>query len=760
MTSQPNSLLGRDLRRRQPPRAPVAEPQSVLGLAGETIDPQAHLTETAAPEPASVAAAPPETDPQATSRHRHHVRPRPAPADDAWRPLIDIRTVLAAIADTRWVIGLLTVAGLALGILLSMGIPKYYYSTVELLIDPRDLKISERELLPSGLPYDASLALVENQTKIITSRRVMEGTVDKLRLADDPEFNGEGLGMPSPLTMLMKLIFGSDASNELRLRALAVESLYKAISVSREPKTFLVNLTVRSEVADKAALIANEIAAIYIGAQQDIQSGAAQRASGEIGGRLDALRADVEKAERAVEAYRSDNELFDANGKLISDDEIALVSTQLTQARQRVAELKARADSARQLTLDRVLSDGLPEGAASNLISELRRGYAGKVQQRDALSQKLGSQHPQLQTAEAEVASAARAIETELRRLSQTSQIELQRAVQTEQDLAASQARIKSRQSGISENLVQLRELEREAAARRSIYENFLLRAREAGEQSGITTANTSIVSAAVPAIRSYGTSRKLVMLAGLLGGLLAGLGLGTLRGIWRCIRDDASSTDYHEPAYHVPEAAPPTIPETARAPQRQPATTEPSPEDTAMFYPYPPMMHPMPQHAPQPMPQHYPQAMAPTLAANLPANMPMMVHPAMQPAGPYGAPYSAPYGGHYPPNVMPQPMHPGHYPQMQQMMYPPMMPQPMLPQPMLPQPMMQPYPVYVPVAAPQQQAPAPQPAPVAVAPAQPTAQVPPAETAPYDEIRGRLRTLRNGIANLAEQRDRLAGLR
>jgi uncharacterized protein involved in exopolysaccharide biosynthesis len=803
MNSSGNSILAHGPRR--PRRTPVShdgghdtgttdgEINSLLARAFEEAD-TAPLPALLASSPAP--ATPPASAPGAPAR-RHVAAPE---ADEAWRPLIDMRTVIAAVLDTRRLIAALAVLGLAAGVLLATTIPKYFYSTVELLVDPRDLKISERELMPTGLPYDASLAIVENQTKIITSRRVLEATVDKLGLANDGEFNGKGLGEAGPVARLMELVTGSDPADEARLRETAVQGLQKAVSVSREPKSFVVFLTVRSEAADKAALIANAMADIYLGAQQDIQTGAAQRASGEIGGRLEALRADLEESERAVEAYKAENELFDANGKLISDDEILLISTQLSQARQRVAELRSRADSARQLTIDQVLSDALPEGAASNLISELRRGYAQKLQQRDALSQKLGPSHPQLQTAEAEAASAARAIETELRRLSQTTQIELQRAVQTEQELAANLARLKSRQTDISEKLVLLRELEREGATRRAIYENFLLRARETGEQADISTANTTIVSNAVPALRSYGTSRKLVAIGGFLGGLLLGIGIGMLRGIWRCIAAAPAAGVGLEPesaalasaaASTVPDAAPTHAASAAVAASR-PVAANPThmaarsvphgpanpPQEPDMLY-YPGMPHPQ-MMQPQPAQPHMmqPQMMPPAPYGGQPF-MPqpvMMQQPVHAPA--YGAPYPA-----VPAPMMPQ-MMPAQpwWPQMQPAA--PMVPVMTAPMPApISAPMAAPVQAYhlAPAYAPYQPAHAspmaaqPQPQAYASAPmplhlhinAQPAPQMqsapqpamqpePSPAVAAYDEIRERLRSLRDGITSLSEKRERL----
>ncbi len=771
MKQTSNSLLGKAVRSRRAlhvvGNALLQEDRAIKNASAAS-----HQGHTVI-EPAAGPLKPAFHEPQS-----HLQRPHTMSTSDEWVPLLDPRKLFQAIINAKKTIGLLSLAGLVLGILFAMSTPKYYYSTAEILIDPRDLQISDRELLPTGLPYDASLALVENQTRILTSRRVISGTVEQLNLDQDAEFNGKGLGVPGPAKTLLAIIFGQDSDDSSKAKELAVENLLRFTGVSRTPKTFVISLTVQSESPEKAALIANTMAEVYMNVQDEIQSDTVGRANSEIGGRLEELRTDVEKAERLVEAYRSENELFDANGKLISDDEISLTSTQLTRAREKVAEFRARADSARELTLDAVLSDALPEGASSNLIAELRRGYAGKVQQRDALSEKLGAQHPQLRTAEAEVASARRGIEAELRRLSQTTQIELQRAVKTEQDLAAGQARLKSQKSAISESLVRLRELEREAAARRSVYESFLLRARETGQQAGISTANTTIVSQAVPALRPYGTSRKLVAAGGLVAGFMLGVFFALMGELWRSLTyvargDNASLYQTVLPADRIDGLVPPNSPTPPGGGSRaqEPNTTMPDVGHTnhnpklnanqgdPMYYPFP-VAQPGMIMAPAQQPMMQPQMMAQTMMQPSPYGYPMM-QPQPMPHYPYGQPQMTPQPMMQPQMMQPQMMQPQMIqPQMiqPQMLHPQIMqPQMMQPQMMQPQ-MMQPVvqPVYI--AMPQQATPVYQPP--SVAQGAPDSQTAPTQNdAQYSEIRNRLRSLRDGIVNLADGRERLSKL-
>jgi Mrp family chromosome partitioning ATPase len=82
-----------------------------------------------------------------------------------------------------------------------------------------------------------------------------------------------------------------------------------------------------------------------------------------------------------------------------------------------------------------------------------------------------------------------------------------------------------------NEAMVTLRELDRDVQASRAIYESFLVRARETGEQERLDTSNIRVISAAeLPQQRSWPPSNKLVAFGALLLGLAAGTGFVLLR--------------------------------------------------------------------------------------------------------------------------------------------------------------------------------------------------------------------------------------
>jgi polysaccharide biosynthesis transport protein len=501
--------------------------------------------------------------------------------DDAdnqeWKPLIDPMKVIGGIARSKMLIVTTTILGAALGIAIALSTPKKYESSTEIVVDPRDLKLTERDLTQSVVASDATLALIENKARLLTSGNVLGKVVDdpKLDLVNDPEFNGEGSGGLS-LRSLIHSLFSNNKNGAVdlaRRKSLAISNLAESLSVERGGKTFVITVGATTQDPKKSADIVTTVTRVFIEASRDMQSDTAGRATDELTARLDELRKGVETAERKVEDFRATHDLVDAQGHLISDDEMLKLNEQLAIARARTLELNARAASARSLDVNSVLNGTLPEEINSNTMSELRSQYAALKQEADRAAVRLGPRHPELQALSAQLAGSRQRIAGELTRIASSLQVDLKRAVQLEQSLASRLAQLKVRSGDVNDDLVSLRELEREATAKRSVYEQYLLRAKETAEQKDIDTANISVMSPAYIPLEAKGPSRAVTALAGLLLGMAAGIGLGAMRGAYESLRETANSRSRRRPderrltvedkAYQAPPPAPPV--ESAR---------------------------------------------------------------------------------------------------------------------------------------------------------------------------------------------------
>ena len=251
---------------------------------------------------------------------------------DEWRPLIDPARVLSAIWRARYFIAMMTVIGGLLGAAIALSIPKLYYSTAELQVDPRSLKLVDRELTSSDLPFDATLAVVESQMRIMISRTVLNDVIDRLDLDTDPEFNGTQPPRGVIGFVLDLMSIGADTS-PAELRTHALETLWSRLNIARDEKSFIVTVTAGSEDPQKAADIANAITGSYIVFREKMQAGTANTASGELSSRLGELGDKVRESERAVEDFKAENDLLDAQGRLIGDEELLRLNDQLAGAR-------------------------------------------------------------------------------------------------------------------------------------------------------------------------------------------------------------------------------------------------------------------------------------------------------------------------------------------------------------------------------------------------------------------------------------------
>jgi polysaccharide biosynthesis transport protein len=477
---------------------------------------------------------------------------------DVWRPLIDPRHIISAVRSWKAPIIGLGMLGAALGVMTALSTPKFYYASAEISIDPRGLKVIDNGVNPDGFVSD-TFAIVDSQVRVMTSPEVLETVVKDLNLADDTEFNG---ALKSGwLEAVRGIVFRKDAESDKSLAA--AEYLADHVYVERGAKTYVVNVTSASTDPVKAADIANKVVEVYVAKQRSQQSSTVQQTTNELTERLAALKQSVEESEQRVEAYKAENDLIGVEGRLIDDEAILRVNDQLAAARGQTINLNARAKSVKDLTPESVLEGGVTEEVNSPVLTGLRSQYSNAKQKRDGMATKLGPRHPERIQAESELDSLRASIAAEIRRVSASMQADLRRAIQTEQDLAAHLAELKTKQGNAGGDLVKLRELQRDADANRSVYEAFLLRARQTGEQINLNTADIKLIVSARPPKEPQGASRKLMVLGGLLGGLGLGLALAVLKGIMDSIRSQMGG-----------DAARP-----------EPAPT-PSPDGGGMFHP------------------------------------------------------------------------------------------------------------------------------------------------------------------------------
>ncbi len=434
----------------------------------------------------------------------------------------------------RWILAtaLLT---LLLAVLYAAVSSPTYVAGVRLLIDPRGLQVIDRDLTPRARDSEINLAVVESQMRVLSSDSVYKQVIANLKLTDDPEFTGKR-GLKAHLRALLpRLSRKPEAEPAIEV----LTELRKAIKADRLQNSFIVDVFVTTEDADKSARIANEIAAVYTSSETSNREGLAMRTSDSLTSRLAELRNKLRTTEDAVENYKRQNNIVitggtttsasggttisGVGGTLFSDQELTQLNQQLAQARTLSTQAAARVEQIERVLRSGASPDSIIEAVQSQTIAQLRVRLSMAQQQAAALGVDLLPSHPSMVAARARVSDAASQIRAELDRIARAARADLERARAGERELATSLDNAK-RQRGVTDQArVQLRELEREADANRTIYESFLVRAREIGEQKSVDPTNARVISPAVAPVEPKGLRTTMLLPLALIAGLLLG---------------------------------------------------------------------------------------------------------------------------------------------------------------------------------------------------------------------------------------------
>jgi succinoglycan biosynthesis transport protein ExoP len=430
---------------------------------------------------------------------------------DLWRILWSRR---------RWAAGIFAICVIGAA-LYGLVAKSQYTASAHLLIDPRGRQIVTNDVNPDGVAADGGVIQVESQVRVIGSDTVLIRAIQKLGLEDAPDYGALKTNILTSLKQLLLGSTGTPAPNAAINRAL--KALRAHLAVKRADREFVVDIIFTAYSADLAAKVADAIAEAYMSDQVQSRARSSTRASEALTAHLDDLRAKLKTAEDRVEAYKAAHDLIGTDKQLLSDQQLGDTNTQLNIARAKTAELRGRAEQIDHLRRGGLDRGAIPEAVQSTVIAQLRASYTDLQRRESDMRTRYGDRYPDLIALVAEARQTRAAIAIELERLARTAHSELDRAQKNEQSLSQSLDALKKQTIVSGDALVKLRELNAEASARRTLYQSFLSRAEETGEQSGIDTSNTRIISKAIPPDQASWPARGFIMLAA----VIAGLGLG-----------------------------------------------------------------------------------------------------------------------------------------------------------------------------------------------------------------------------------------
>jgi exopolysaccharide transport family protein len=439
-------------------------------------------------------------------------------------PTVDLRE-MSRILRRRWkTMAAPPLCLIALALIYILSATTLYTATSTVLVDPRRASaIESNQSAISMSNFGTDDATIESEALLIQSIAILQRVVEKLKLTDDPEF------VPTPgLLDPIKRLFSSSgpvagASPEDAAKARSVDILQKRMKVTRQGTTFLVDINVSSESPRKAAEIANAVAEAYFEEQVRAKYDATRIAANWLNGQIDGLKSRVVASEKAVEDFRSANNLTVSQGVTVNDQQITDLNNQLIAARVQTAEARAKFDQAQQLSKSGSDRGGFSAAISSDIISKLRAQYADIAKNEADLSSKYGPRHPLVANVHAQLRDTQRLINEEIQRILQSAGHDYDVARSREASLQQSFDQLQGVSSSSGQAQVRLRELQREAEANRTLYESYLARYKETTAQESLEMPDSHVVTkASIPIAPSWPKTWLVVGLA-----LTLGVGVG-----------------------------------------------------------------------------------------------------------------------------------------------------------------------------------------------------------------------------------------
>jgi len=434
------------------------------------------------------------------------------------------------------IVSVIILCSLALAILYLVNTPPRFTASGAMVIDTRKVQVLDKESVLGDAQIDA--ATVQTQVAMLQSDNIALAVIRKLHLIDDPEF------VPSPSQKskgLFSFLFPEGPAkvptNEEREQT-ALQNFHNGLNIAREGLTYVIDISYTSLNPQKSALIANTVVEAFVDDQLDAKYQAAKRAGVWLLDRINELRAQSAAAERAVVDFKKQNNIVDTGpavggvgGRLINEQQLWEVNSQLILASAATAEAKARLDRITAVMSQEVPDASVADALSSEVIIKLRQEYLELAQREAIFSQRYGANHLATVGLRTQMQEIRHSISDQMRKIAESYKSDYEIARTREQSLKDSLANAVTQSQSSGQAQVQLRELTSNAETAQALYDHFLQRYMETVQQKdAIPISETRMISPAFPPSIKSSPKTTLTLLLALAGGGLASFAIAYLR--------------------------------------------------------------------------------------------------------------------------------------------------------------------------------------------------------------------------------------
>ncbi len=391
---------------------------------------------------------------------------------------IDIGALFGAL-KRNWLFILL---GALLFALLAWGVAQlltpYYRSEARILIEMRETVFTR----PNGVSESDRPLLdpeaVKSQVELIASQQILSKVADDLKLADDAEF------YPKTMSPVKQVLVALGLRPDPRMIPAADQVLARMrdhLQVYNVSGSRVIVVEFVAKNPQTAASVANKIADEYIATQAAAKRQLTGDATSWLAPEIERLTKKVREAETKVADFRAATDLLNTSSNTsLATQQMSDISSELSRLKAQRAASEAKAESIRTALKSGVSVNSLPDVMSSGIMLQLNERRGALMAEIANLSTTLLDGHPRLQGLRAQLSDLDRQIRQEGNTILKSLDNEVAAARSREQEQNRELNRLKAQAAQAGSQEVELRALEREAAAQRDLLQSYLARFREA----------------------------------------------------------------------------------------------------------------------------------------------------------------------------------------------------------------------------------------------------------------------------------------
>ncbi len=493
---------------------------------------------------------------------------------------VDLGTLFASILrDWKLIVGVALVVTAMAFVAAWLATPHYRAET-RILIETRESVFTRPN---GGAEADRPILDEEgvtSQVEVIGSTNLLKQVAKSLDLARYDEFDA-GSNQSAVGQLLVMLGLRNDP-DDVAVEDRVLRAMREKLKVYRVERSRVIVVEFSSVDPQLAASVPNAIADAYIALQRQAKLQSNAEATEWLEPEIQDLRERVKAAETKVADFRSQSDLMiGQNNSALATQQLSEMSSELSRVRAARAAAEAKAQGLRQALADGASLDSMPDVLSSPLIQRLRERQVQLKADIADLSTTLLENHPRLKALRSQLGDLETQIRTEAAKVLRGLETEAETARLGETKLVANLNQVKAESARVGDKEVELRALEREAAAQRELLESYLTRYREAssrGDRSYLPADARIFSPATVPSVPYFPKIVPIVS-AAFVASLLVMAIVTLLRELFsgRAMRPSA-------PAYaHEDLAMPEQEPVIVAAPPPAPVVRAAAPNDNRL---------------------------------------------------------------------------------------------------------------------------------------------------------------------------------